>query len=560
MVSMDLEKNKQLTSLLFVLKLLSVFFSAIPLFQSLFKGVGQNQQFLLNMELILIISLIIFTVLLSFLMVIYYNSQKPNRRTLWLELPLFLLLSIMAIGSSGWNTSYYKFLFIFIIVSCSIEYSMRMGLIVASISSAIVVAIDFICLQNKVVNIYFENDLALISMFFTIAVTVGLYSRIENQHIEYWKQSAYIDGLTDLYNHRYFYQELEERFKQCKEENQPITLIMMDIDYFKNYNDMYGHRQGDEVLREIALLMKRRLKPNFVLCRYGGEEFSVIMPNTTLQDAVKMGEDLRQRIAEFPFEGKEAMPFGQLTVSMGVAERNEESNTFQNLIQQADAALYRAKYLRRNRVEIFASIIDEFHKNNPEMNTTPEAFNTLKTLIAVINSRDSYTYQHIERVVQYCVIVADYLKLKPKDKRDLIYAAYLHDLGKINVEKDVLISSKKLTDVQWAQLKAHPVDGANIIQEVGSMSDIVPIVRQHHERYGGGGYPDGLKGSQICYLARILTLADSFDAMTNDRPYSPKRTYAEAFEEIRRCTGTQFDPALSEQFISAIENATMSRE
>ena len=519
---MELEKNKQLTSLLFIMKLLSVFFSAIPLFQRLFIGTEQDEEFLYNLNITIIISLLILSALLAFFLVIYRNSQKPGRRVPWMELPLFLILSVMAIGASGWNQSYYKFLFIFIIVSCSIEYSMRMGLIVAGISSGIIVTIDFVFLPNQAVNVYFENDLALISMFVTIAFTVGLYSRIEDQHIDYWRHSAYIDGLTEIYNHRYFYQELETLCQQSKENNRPITLIMMDIDYFKHYNDMYGHRKGDQVLMELALLMKRRLKPGNVLCRYGGEEFTLILPNTSLQEAVKQGEDLRQRIADFPFEGEEAMPFGKLTVSMGVAELNLENDTCQDLIQQADAALYRAKYLRRNRVEIFASIIDEFHKNNPEMDTNPEAFHTLKTLIAVINSRDSYTYQHIERVVQYCVIIADYLKLDTHDKRNLIYAAYLHDLGKINVDKDVLISSKKLTDEEWAQLKCHPEDGADIIRKIGGLSDIVPIVLQHHERFGGGGYPSDLKGEQICMLARILAIADSFDAMTNARPYNKK--------------------------------------
>ena len=555
----DFEKNKQLTSLLFILKLLSVFFSAIPLFQKLFDGVGQNQQYTYNMNFTILFSILVLSGLLSFLLVVYHNIQKPDKRFLWLELPLFMFLSLMAICASGFNQSYYKFLFIFFIVSCSIEYSMKIGLIVASIAGAIVISLDLIYTSPGQVNIYFENDLALVSMFLTIAFTVGLYSKIENQHIEYWRQSAYIDSLTELYNQRYFFQEINHWCEQCKITGEPLTLIMLDIDYFKQYNDVYGHRKGDQVLRELALLLHRRLKPGAILCRYGGEEFSIILPNVTINEAVKIGDDLRIKVSEFPFEGEEVMPFGNLTISMGVAEYDPAKNSSQDLIQLADAALYRAKYLRRNRVEIYASVIDEFHKNNPEMNTNPEAFQSLRTLIAVIDSRDSYTYHHIERVVQFCTIVADYLGLSQKDKRNLIYAAYLHDLGKINVDKDILICSKKLNEEQWNRIKMHASDGADIIQKVGGLSEIVPIVRQHHERYEGGGYPLGLKGEEIHYLARILTIADSFDAMTNDRPYNLKRTYSDAFAEIRACAGRHFDPVLSEQFIEAMEQATMSQ-
>jgi putative nucleotidyltransferase with HDIG domain len=135
----------------------------------------------------------------------------------------------------------------------------------------------------------------------------------------------------------------------------------------------------------------------------------------------------------------------------------------------------------------------------------------------------------------------------------LLYGAYLHDVGKINIPQEVLISEKRLTDEQWEQMKKHPSDGADIVRKIKNFDLVADIVEQHHEKYNGSGYPNGLQGDNISFLARILTLADSFDAMTAKRPYQKIKTFEEAFEEIRRCKGTHFDPLLSEMFISAIK-------
>ena len=178
---------------------------------------------------------------------------------------------------------------------------------------------------------------------------------------------------------------------------------------------------------------------------------------------------------------------------------------------------------------------------------------SIKTLLSVINSRDRYTYNHTDRVVHYCEIYSKYVKLNEKDSKTLLYSAYLHDIGKINVAKEILISEKKLTDQQWEEMKKHPFDGAEIIKKIKNLEGVSEIVVQHHEKYDGSGYPYGVKGDQIYPLSRILTLADSFDAMTAKRPYQKVKTFEEAFEEIRRCKGTQFDPEIAEVFISALE-------
>jgi HD-GYP domain-containing protein (c-di-GMP phosphodiesterase class II) len=241
-----------------------------------------------------------------------------------------------------------------------------------------------------------------------------------------------------------------------------------------------------------------------------------------------------------------------MTISIGVSTYNRENENYKDLIENADMALYRAKFLRRNKVEVYSSIYEQVKENNIDTNLIEE-MKPLKTLITVINSRDSYTYKHVERVYHYCRIVAEHLKLPKEEKRQLLYAAYLHDLGKINVAKEILISSRKLSKEEWEELKKHPQDSADILKQVKGFEKVVPIVLEHHEKYDGTGYPNGLKGDEISYLARILTVADSFDAMTNQRTYQKTKTFKEAFEEIERCKGTHFDAEIADKFIEALK-------
>jgi len=241
-----------------------------------------------------------------------------------------------------------------------------------------------------------------------------------------------------------------------------------------------------------------------------------------------------------------------MTASIGVSTSSMQMERHLSLIENADMALYRAKFLRRNKVEVYSSIFDHIIEKEPNEDLLEE-MKPLKTLMTVINSRDTYTFNHVERVFHYSRIVADHMKLSAEDKRNLLFGAYLHDLGKINTSKETLITNQRLTDAQWEELKKHPQDSADILSQIRGFEKIVPIVLQHHEKYDGTGYPKGLKGEEIHPLARILTIVDSFDAMTNQRPYQKAKTFQEAFDEIERCKGTHFDPAMADQFMEALK-------
>jgi HD-GYP domain-containing protein (c-di-GMP phosphodiesterase class II) len=178
---------------------------------------------------------------------------------------------------------------------------------------------------------------------------------------------------------------------------------------------------------------------------------------------------------------------------------------------------------------------------------------SIKTLISVINAKDRYTYGHVERVVAYSRLFADELCLGEEDKKNLVYGAYMHDIGKINISKEILNKKMPLTKDEWEILKQHSQNGIEIIKPVNSLQEIAPLILHHHERYDGMGYPDQMKGDNIPFLVRVLTIVDSFDAMTSHRPYNKRKTYDEAIDELKKCSGTQFDPIITEKFIRSIK-------
>jgi diguanylate cyclase (GGDEF)-like protein/putative nucleotidyltransferase with HDIG domain len=550
--SLNNNKKEQIRTMFFTLKILALFFSAIPLFQYFYKKFNVN--FVDNISLYAIgLTLSVFCMLMFFLMFIF-NRNENSKFLQILEMTIFLIVFIISIYVSGANESYNKFIFLFIIISYTIEYDMKTGLIIATISSGVIIIMDFVFGNSSGVNVQFENDIALIAMFFLVTWTLGFYVKLEKSHIKDLIDYANKDGLTGTYNHRYFYENIEALCEDSKKNNTTISLLMIDLDYFKKYNDMYGHSKGDELLKEIANILRSNIRVKDILCRYGGDEFCIILPDTNKEEACLVANRVREAVHSYDCYGKEQLEYGKMTLSIGVSTFNNETDNSKDLIENADTALYRAKFLRRNKVEVYSSIFDQVKDVGDNETNLLEDIKPLKTLITVINSRDTYTYKHVERVFNYCCIIADYLKLSNEDKKLLLYGAYLHDLGKINVSKEVLISNKKLTSDEWEELKKHPQDSADILKQINGFEKVVPIVLEHHEKYDGTGYPNGLKGDSISYLARILTIVDSFDAMTNQRPYQKTKTFEEAFEEIERCKGTHFDPELANKFIEALKS------
>lgn len=478
------------------------------------------------------------------------NSYEdiPNK----IEISLFIVLFSLVTFICGVNQSEYKLLFLFIIITTTIQSGMKQGFIVSGVSSIIVLSMDILMQPNAVINVNFENDLILAGVFILTAWPLGFYVKVEGEHIKKLEELINVDGLTELYNHRYFYDTLLEKIKIGKRDDKPVSMIFIDIDYFKQYNDTHGHQKGDYILKKIGGIIKSAVRKDDIAARYGGEEFAIVLPNTDEGQAMDIAEKLRKEIEVTYFEGEENQPGGKITASIGVSIYPDKAKDDIELIKSADDALYRAKFFNKNRVEAYTSILDEIKKNIDEKDI--ELVASIKTLISVINAKDKYTYGHIERVVVYSRMMVEKLKLNEKDSKILIYGAYMHDIGKINISKDILLKKMKLTDLEWEELKQHPENGVEIIKSVESLQDIIPLILSHHERYDGNGYPNNLKGEEIPYLARVLTVIDSFDAMTSNRPYNNRKTYEEGILEIEQCIGTQFDPEIARIFIEVIKS------
>ena len=548
----DYDKNKGFTinQLLHIVKIASLVFSAIAFFQYYFKD--KQLYYLLTNDGFIFFAVLIILLIVYFAWNFIQTKMQNNHFIItWIQPSIFFFISTLAIVLTGNYASDYKFLYLFVIIASCIESGTKIGMFIAGLSSSFILAIDVVLAPAGSTNSYFESDIVLSCAFIIIAWTIGLYVRTEQEHIDMLKGLVHYDGLTGLYNHRYFYDRIEEYLNEAQERRQPLALLFMDLDYFKYYNDLNGHQEGDVVLKTIAGLIKNSVRESDLVSRYGGEEFAVILPNTEQEEALRIAERIRLAVWTEEFIGEEYLPTERLTISIGVSVYPDNASNEIDLIKYADEALYRAKFLSRNTVQPYYSILDDLQKDVSENDL--EIIASIRTLIAVINAKDRYTYSHIERVVSYCEMMADRLGLDTETKKTFIYAAYMHDLGKINIPEEILIKTGKLTDSEWEILKNHSKNGAEIINSVSVLADVVPIIMQHHERYDGTGYPMNLKGEEITYLARVLTVADSFDAMTSHRPYQTMKTHAEAFDELAKCSGSQFDPDIVRIFIDTVK-------
>lgn len=484
------------------------------------------------------------------------DMAKPRDN---IETILLMLICTIIIISTGKEESPYKFLYIFIIIISSIQFGRNYAIYVSIVCSILVCGVDVASIYfgsgfnepaKEVLTGYFQIDIVIVSAFLVTSWILGMYVNIEKEHSYELQILANVDELTGLYNHRYFQESLEDIMELADENKTSVSLLFMDIDYFKNYNDMNGHQAGDVLLKEIGTILKSSIRENDVVARYGGEEFAVILPDTNEEDAVKVGERIRMSIEQTYFYGQESQPNKNMTISIGVSSYPLRANNKHQFINTADDALYRAKSLNKNRVEVYYSVLEEIADH---IYIDEETGKSLKRFINMINKKDRYTYGHTERVVIYLGWFANYLELDEKDKLNLKLAAYLHDIGKVEIPEEVLNKKEKLTDYEYELLKQHPTLGVELIKHIKSFEELLPLIKHHHERYDGRGYPDKLSGEEIPYLARVISIVDSFDAITSHRPYNSRRGHDDAIKELKRCAGSQFDPELVEKFIKMIE-------
>jgi diguanylate cyclase (GGDEF)-like protein len=364
------------------------------------------------------------------------------------------------------------------------------------------------------------------------------------------------DPLTGTYNSAYFKQKLIEEMNRAKQTSQSMALLFCDVDNFKKLNDHEGHIYGDKILKNISTLILTNVRAGDIVCRYGGEEFVVIMPMVDEQTAMSVAERVRHSVA---IHGNQNL-LTPITISIGVALYPRDADE-ENVIHIADQAMYTAKSLGKNRV-FLASELNSIRKQDyaRRIDNQKWILDTIISLTKAVEVKDSYTHSHSEMVSRYARSVASSMGLSDEEVKRISIAGLLHDVGKIGVPDDILNKEGRLTNEEYGMMKSHPVLGYNIIACVDELKETLPYVLHHHERPDGKGYPHGLKGDEIPLGARILAVVDAFHSMTSARPYRKVPLSIElALEELKKGKGTQFDSVVVEEFIEIIDEIAEQR-
>jgi diguanylate cyclase (GGDEF)-like protein/putative nucleotidyltransferase with HDIG domain len=371
----------------------------------------------------------------------------------------------------------------------------------------------------------------------------------------------------------------------------------MDLDRFKFVNDFYGHLEGDLVLQRVGQILETNCRRSDVVARYGGDEFVILMPETTMEQARQLSSKLRGWVASDPLLREK-----NISASFGIASYPLHGSAPQELIQVADASMYLSKHQGGNTVStaehidpnearrwkrdvleaylgvtlkrLFATGPDAFEEiyqrlrqfsdSLPATEITglaaaggPSALpqsilDTVTSLAYAIDAKDQYTQGHSQKVSAYAALLAEALGLSEAEVDEIRLGAVLHDVGKVGIPEQILNKSGPLNREEWEIMKTHVAYGGRLLEPLGPLARIRKMVLHHHEFFDGSGYPEALTGTKIPIGARIITIADSYDTITSDRSYKKGRTAEEALAELERCANTQFDPELIAAFVRAM--------
>ena len=379
-------------------------------------------------------------------------------------------------------------------------------------------------------------------------LAIALYQRSTFKAIRAMRL-ALTDPLTGLGNHRSFHERLQRELVAAEEEGTPLALCLVDFDDLKSVNDRFGHPVGDLVLGQVA----SRLRQGGESFRLGGDEFAVLLPRQDERQASAVARSIVERVAALDVEG-----VGPVTVSAGVATYPTDGTGRDELIRLADSALYWAKKDGKNRVRAYAaeSIL---RANLGQLADTPDRaaqYRAAESLAKAVDERDAYAGSHSQRVGDYSARIARRLGADEPAVELTRLAGNLHDLGKLAIPEEVLRKPGTLSEAERLMLERHPQIGFRMLESLG-VQPVAEWVLHHHERWDGAGYPNRLAGDQIPLGARIIFVADAYDAMTSERAYHEALSQGDALAELERCAGAQFDPAvvsaLSDELRTALE-------
>jgi diguanylate cyclase (GGDEF)-like protein len=343
------------------------------------------------------------------------------------------------------------------------------------------------------------------------------------------REQARRDSLTGLLAHQAFHERLEGLIA----DGEPFCLALIDIDDFKQVNDLHGHLVGDETLRRVAQTMRLHARASDDLFRVGGEEFCAVLHDVGAEEGLEIAERLRTCVAGIA----EGLP---LTVSIGLAAHPEHGIVRDELLATADVALYASKRSGKNRTSVAGADV---------VPAAPPSDGAVR--LTLLHEKDPATVAHAAQVATLAVELARRLGVGDERLADLRTAAQLHDIGKIAVADEILHKPGPLDDEELRQVRVHPLAGGSLLRAWG-LGGPARFVEEHHERVDGTGYPHGLTGDELALESRILQAADAFASMTEDRPYRSALPRAEAIAELERGSGTQFDPAVVDALLDVL--------
>jgi diguanylate cyclase (GGDEF)-like protein len=371
------------------------------------------------------------------------------------------------------------------------------------------------------------------------------------------QSDASTDLLTGVPNRPSIIGALFTEVERSVRYRRPLAVAFADIDHFKTVNDTYGHEAGDIVLRGVAGILRQNLRSADRVGRYGGEEFMITLPETTVEDGAGLADKLRQLVARERWRLPDGTEIG-VTISLGVTGGTGDRLSMDALVREADAAMYSAKALGRDQVYAFEEPNDDSTivrspispaGRSRAMELGRHAHGAAAdALAAIISPLPHYRGQPSALIATIVTALARQMNLPDHEIDKIRVAALLHDVGKVGIPADILEKPSSLSPAEWRSVVQHPRIGQVILEQATMLRDSVPIILHHHERFGGAGYPYGLSGHEIPLGARIVAIADAYDAMIQDRPYKRKISHDAAVGELRGHAGTQFDPELVDIF------------
>ena len=437
-----------------------------------------------------------------------------------------------------------------VVVAASVHYSLNMLLISLVIaasarkpfkgvihSTLAVTMLPFALMASAalILVVLWERSPLLSAALVGPLLAIALYQRSTFRELRAMRL-ALTDPLTGLGNHRHFHDRLERELADSQAQDYPLSLCLVDIDDFKRVNDRFGHPGGDRVLAQLATTLRQGGEA----FRLGGDEFAILLPGRDEEGAAIAAEAIIGRIA-----GYELDPAGAVTVSAGIATVPPEGIVRDELVRRADSALYWAKEYGKDQVRVFRPDVLEIAELK-RLAAGPDRaarFRAAASLARAVDARDAYTGSHSERVADLAARLAMRLGVDREQVELTRLAGSLHDLGKLAIPEEILRKPGPLSETERLVLERHPQIGFRMLESLG-VDPVADWVLHHHERWDGSGYPDGLPGDEIPLGARIIFVADAYDAMTSDRVYRDRLTDDEAIAELERCAGSQFDPTI----------------